>query len=119
MAFTHGMTRPVVGFLAVAAMIAAYAGATIYFDRSYADPRPAGRKVRILPPPFEVNGEYAVKYGVKVDPGAVIFEDKDELDQLPPMNIAGLAGSKFCRTESRSRRLTARIQMNSVTGTGS
>jgi hypothetical protein len=82
MAFTHGMTRPLVGFLAVAAMIAAYAGATIYFDRVYVDPRPPGRKVRLLPPPFEVNGEYAVKYGVKVDPGAVVFEDKDELDEL-------------------------------------
>lgn len=77
-----GFSLPVVGCSAAVAAVAIYAGAVIYLDSTYVDPRPAGRKVRILPPPFEATGSFVVKYGVKVDPGTVVYEDKDPLDQL-------------------------------------
>lgn len=76
------VSRPIVGILIVLAAVAGYFGAAFYLDRSYVDPRPAGRKVRILSPPFEIVGDYAVKYGVKPEPGTIVYEDHDPLDVL-------------------------------------
>lgn len=64
------------------AAVAIYGCLAIYFQHSYVDPRPAGRKVRILSPPFEIVGDYAVKYGVRPEPGTIVYEDHDPLDVL-------------------------------------
>lgn len=74
--------RPRTLILAAIAAVAIYGAVAVYLDRSYVDPRPTGRKVRILPPPFERIGDFAVKYGVKVDPGTVVYEDQERLDPL-------------------------------------
>lgn len=65
--------------------VALYGGLAIHLDRSYVDPKPPGRKVRIFPPPFERAGDFFVKYGVKVEPGTVVYEDREPLD---PLNVA-------------------------------
>lgn len=76
-------SRVTVGSISIAVAIAAYVGAVVYFERSYVDPRPAGRKVRLLSPPFErVTGEFVVRYGVPAEPGTVVYEDSEPLDEM-------------------------------------
>lgn len=70
-----------VGLAGMLAVVVYFCAAT-YLERSYVDPRPAGRKVRILSPPFEHIGNYAVKYAVRLDPGTVVYEDREPLDAL-------------------------------------
>lgn len=77
-----GVSRPVVGVLVGLAAVAGYFGAAVYLDKSYDDPKPRGRKVRMLLPPFERIGFWSLRYGVPIEPGTVIYEDKDPLDPL-------------------------------------
>lgn len=71
-----------VGMLVGVVAVAGYFGCANYLDHSYVDPRPAGRKVRILSPPFEHIGDFVVKYGVRIEPGTIVYEDRDPLDAL-------------------------------------
>ena len=69
--------------LAGVLVVVAYSGLAYYFERSYVDPKPTGRKVRLLPAPFERGApDFVVKYGVQVEPGTLVYEDKDPLDPI-------------------------------------
>lgn len=81
------VSRPM-ALLALA--VAAYGAAVIYFEKTYVDPRPTGRKVRILSPPFERSGPlFFVKYGVQAEPGSIIYENREPLDPLKEYRGAG------------------------------
>lgn len=77
----HAMKSRTLILVALAAA-AIYGAVAVHLDRGYVDPKPTGRKVRILSPPFERNGDFVIKYAVRIDPGTVVYEDRDPLDQL-------------------------------------
>lgn len=76
------LSHPLVGMLVALSAVAGYFGCANYLQRSYVDPKPVGHKVRILSPPFERNGDFVIKYAVRIEPGTVVYEDHEPLDPL-------------------------------------
>lgn len=76
------VSRAAIGMLVGLAAVAGYLVAAIHLEQSYVDPRPAGRWVVVLSPPFEPSGDYVAKYGITGEPGLTLFEDKMELRPL-------------------------------------